>query len=97
MSAFTDMFIELSNSAAFRRAGIAPITNQMAVFLFGGLRELSALAVEDGADGREIVETAVTAAIAILGRAAAARPTSSARTSPAGRRCRSRTRSPSPP
>ena len=67
MSAFTDMFIELSNSAAFRRAGIAPITNQMAVFLFGGLRELSALAVEDGADGREIVETAVTAAIAILG------------------------------
>ena len=39
----------------------------MAVFLFGGLRELSALAVEDGADGRGIVETAVTAAIAILG------------------------------
>ncbi len=67
MSAFTDMFIELSNGSAFRREGIAPITNQMAVLLFGGLRELSALAVEDGGDVRAIIETAVAGSIAILG------------------------------
>lgn len=67
MSAFTDWFIELSRSEAFRRAGLAPITDQMAVLLFGGLRELSALAVEDGADVRVIVETAVAASIAIIG------------------------------
>jgi AcrR family transcriptional regulator len=67
MSAVTEMFIDISKNPGFRRARIAPITHQMAVLLFGGLRELSALAVEDGADLREIVETAVAGAIAILG------------------------------
>ena len=67
MAAVTDMFIALSNNPGFRRAHIAPITHPMAVLLFGGLRELSALAVEDGADVRDIVETAVAGSIAILG------------------------------
>jgi AcrR family transcriptional regulator len=67
MAAITDMFIELSSSPGFRRAQIAPITRQMAVLLFGGLRELSALAVEDGTDVRDIVDTAVAGSIAILG------------------------------
>ena len=67
MAAVTDMFIDLSNNPGFRRAHIAPITHQMAVLLFGGLRELSALAVEDGANVRDIVETAVAGSIAILG------------------------------
>jgi AcrR family transcriptional regulator len=67
MTAITDMFIDLSSNAGFRRAHIAPITRPMAVLLFGGFRELSALAVEDGADVRDIVETAVAGSIAILG------------------------------
>jgi len=67
MTAVTDMFVEMSKNPGFRRAGIAPITRQMAVLLFGGFRELTALTVEDGADVRDIVETAVAASIAILG------------------------------
>ena len=43
------------------------MSRQMAVLLFGGLRELSALAVEDGTDVRGIVDTAVAASVAILG------------------------------
>ena len=67
MAAITHMFIDMSKNPGFRRAHIAPITPQMAVLLFGGLRELSALTVEDGADVRDIVETAVAGSIAILG------------------------------
>ncbi|OBB03662.1 TetR family transcriptional regulator [Mycobacteriaceae bacterium 1482268.1] len=71
MQGFLDMFVDISNNPGFRRAGIAPISPQMAILLFGGLRELSALIVEDGADASEIVETAVAGSIALLG---AARP-----------------------
>ncbi|EUA43344.1 tetR family transcriptional regulator domain protein [Mycobacterium xenopi 3993] len=39
----------------------------MAVILLGGLRELTALAVEDGHDIRQIVEPAVDASVALLG------------------------------
>jgi hypothetical protein len=38
----------------------------LAVILLGGLRELTALAVEDGTDVREIVGPAVEASIALL-------------------------------
>ncbi len=72
MAAITDMFIDMSNNPGFRRAGIEPIKRQMAVLLFGGFRELTALTVEDGADVRDIVETAVAASIAILGAGRAA-------------------------
>ena len=67
MAGITAMFVDLSTNPGFRRAGIAPISPQMAVLLFGGLRELSALAVEDGTDVRDIVDTAVAGSIAILG------------------------------
>jgi AcrR family transcriptional regulator len=67
MAGIIEMFIDVSTNPGFRRAGIAPITQQMAVLLFGGLRELSALTVEDGADVRDIVDTAVAGSIAILG------------------------------
>jgi AcrR family transcriptional regulator len=67
MTAVVDMFVDISRNPGFRRAHIAPITEQMAIVLFGGLRELSALTVEDGADVRDIVATAVAASIAILG------------------------------
>ncbi len=67
MTAVVDMFVDMSHNPGFRRAGIAPLTEQMAVLLFGGLRELSALTVEDGADVHDIVETSVAGSIAILG------------------------------
>ncbi len=43
------------------------LTQAKAVILVGGLRELTALAVEDGHSVREIVEPAVQASVAMLG------------------------------
>jgi AcrR family transcriptional regulator len=63
----TNLLIDLSGSPGFRRANLPPLTAPLAVILLGGLRELTALAVEDGKDVREIVEPAVDASIALLG------------------------------
>jgi AcrR family transcriptional regulator len=63
----TDMLVDLSDSPGFRRAQLLPVTRPLAVILLGGLRELTALVVEDGRDARAIVEPAVTASLAILG------------------------------
>jgi AcrR family transcriptional regulator len=78
MAALTAMLVDLSDSPGFRRAQIPPITRPMAVLLLGGLRELTALTVEDGTDPRGIVESAVAASIAILGQGRDAHPESSA-------------------
>jgi AcrR family transcriptional regulator len=67
MSAFTEMLVDLSDSPGFRRANISPITPPLALIIVGGLRELTALYVEDGQDVHGITETAVTASTAILG------------------------------
>lgn len=63
----TDLLIELSDSAGFRRAGLPQLTRPMAIILLGGLRELTALIVEDGRDIREIYAPALAASKAILG------------------------------
>ena len=63
----TDMLVDLSDSPGFRRAQLPPVSRPLAVILLGGLRELTALVVEDGGDVRAIVEPAVTASIALLG------------------------------
>lgn len=63
----TTLLIDLSGGPGFRRAGLPALTPPLAVILLGGLRELTALAVEDGTDIREIVEPAVDASIAVLG------------------------------
>jgi AcrR family transcriptional regulator len=63
----TNLLIDLSGSPGFRRANLPPLTAPLAVILVGGLRELIALAVEDGRPAREIVEPAVDASIALLG------------------------------
>ncbi|WP_105342234.1 TetR/AcrR family transcriptional regulator [Mycobacterium sp. ITM-2016-00318] len=67
MSAFTDMLVDLSDSPGFRRASIPPIARPLALIIVGGLRELTALHVEDGLDVQGITEPAVTASTAILG------------------------------
>jgi AcrR family transcriptional regulator len=63
----SDLLIDLSASAGFQRAQLPPLTAPLAVILLGGLRELTALAVEDRQPVREIVEPAVDACIALLG------------------------------
>jgi AcrR family transcriptional regulator len=72
MTAFTDMLVDLSDSAGFRRADLPPITRPLALIIVGGLRELTALHVEDGLDVHGITDAAVTASTAILGLAASA-------------------------
>lgn len=61
------LLIELSGSPGFRRADLPALTPALAVILLGGLRELTALAVEDGADIGVITEPAIDASIALLG------------------------------
>jgi AcrR family transcriptional regulator len=67
MERLTTMLVDLSASPGFRRAHLPPLTRPLAVILFGGLRELTALTVEDGQDPAVIVEPAVTASTALLG------------------------------
>jgi len=67
MEALTDMLVDLTDSPGFRRAKLAPISRPLALILLGGLRELTALFVEDNRDVHGIVEHAIAAATAILG------------------------------
>jgi AcrR family transcriptional regulator len=67
LALLTSLLIDLSGSPGFRRVGLPPLTRPLAVILVGGLRELTALAVEDGKDVRDIVEPAVQASAALLG------------------------------
>jgi AcrR family transcriptional regulator len=67
MDQLTDMLVDLTDSPGFRRAQLSPISRPLALILLGGLRELTALFVEDGRDVRGLVEPAITAANAILG------------------------------
>ena len=69
----TEMLVDMSGSPGFRRADIPPFSRSLAVILVGGLRELTALTVEDNKDVCGIVDTAVAASIALL-HAGAARP-----------------------
>ena len=67
MDHLTDMLVGLTDNAGFRRARISPISRPMALILRGGLRELTALFVEDGGEVSGVVEPAVAAATAMLG------------------------------
>ncbi|TXH22846.1 MAG: TetR/AcrR family transcriptional regulator [Mycobacterium sp.] len=67
MEHLTDMVVDLTSGSGFQRAGIAPASRPVALILLGGLRELTALLVEDGRDVAELTEPALTAALAMLG------------------------------
>lgn len=67
MHELTEMLMSLSRSPGFARAQLPPLTRPLAVFLLGGLRELTALFVEDGEDVRGLIEPAVSASMALLG------------------------------
>ncbi len=67
MEHLTDMVVDLTSGSGFQRAGIAPTGRPVALILLGGLRELTALLVEDGRDVAELTEPALTAALSMLG------------------------------
>ncbi|WP_019972451.1 TetR/AcrR family transcriptional regulator [Mycobacterium sp. 141] len=67
MRELTDLLIDLSENAGFRHAELPRLTRPMAIILLGGLRELTAMIVEDGREIREIYDPAIAASRAILG------------------------------
>ncbi|MCT7661510.1 TetR/AcrR family transcriptional regulator [Mycobacterium deserti] len=67
MDRLTDMLVDLTDSPGFQRADLSPISRPMALILLGGLRELTALFVEDGHDVRGILDPAIAASTALFG------------------------------
>ncbi|KWX65517.1 TetR/AcrR family transcriptional regulator [Mycobacterium sp. NAZ190054] len=66
MRDLTGLLVSLTGNQGFRQAGIDPITAPMALILLGGLRELTALFVEDERDVRGLADPAVAAATALV-------------------------------
>ena len=66
LSRLTAAIVALTTNSRFADAGIAPLSPAAAVILVGGLRELTAQTVEDGAPVRDLIEPAVEAAGALL-------------------------------
>ena len=67
MAAFVVLIQRLTDTPRLRAAGVRPPSEQTAVILLGGLRELIAATVEDGRDVRAIVDAAVEARRLLLG------------------------------
>jgi AcrR family transcriptional regulator len=68
IEAFVAMIQTLCDSAEWRavRAG-QPVSRELAIMLLGGLRELTAVTVEDGGRLRDVTDLAVHACTALLG------------------------------
>jgi len=66
MGDLTELLVALTGNPGFRRAGLTPVAPQLALILLGGLRELTALFVEDDRDMRGIAGPAVAAATALV-------------------------------
>ncbi|HEX2284674.1 MAG TPA: helix-turn-helix domain-containing protein [Mycobacterium sp.] len=66
MENFIKMVQALGATDEFRAAGIAPVSRQRIIMLLGGLRELTAITVEEGGRMSDITEEAVDASIALL-------------------------------
>jgi AcrR family transcriptional regulator len=67
MAAFVVLIQRLTDTPRLRASGVRPPSEQTAVILLGGLRELIAATVEDGGDVRTIVGPAVEATRLLLG------------------------------
>ena len=67
MRRFVELIQQLTDTPQLRAAGVRPPTEQTAIILLGGLRELIATAVEDGHDIATIVDPAVEATRLLLG------------------------------
>jgi AcrR family transcriptional regulator len=67
MENFIAMVHALSDTVEFRAAGVGPVSRQRAIMLLGGLRELTAITVENGGRISDITEEAVDATLALFG------------------------------
>jgi AcrR family transcriptional regulator len=67
MEGFIVMVQTLADSDEMRAAGVGPVSRERAVMLLGGLRELTAITVENGGQMHDAIEEAVDACIALLG------------------------------
>lgn len=66
MENFIEMVGALGNTDEFRSAGIGPVSRQRIIMLLGGLRELTAITVEEGGRMSDVTDEAVEASIALL-------------------------------
>jgi AcrR family transcriptional regulator len=66
MENFIEMVQALGGTEEFRSAGVGPVSRQRIIMLLGGLRELTAITVEEGGRTSDITEEAVEASIALL-------------------------------
>ena len=63
---FIEMVQTLAGTEQFRSAGVGPVSRPRIIMLLGGLRELTAITVEEGGRLSDITEEAVDASIALL-------------------------------
>ncbi|MGE2731620.1 TetR/AcrR family transcriptional regulator [Mycolicibacterium vaccae] len=66
LEAFIGMVDAISATDEFRAAGVSPISRQRIIMLLGGLRELTAITVEEGGQLGDVTDEAVEASIALL-------------------------------
>jgi AcrR family transcriptional regulator len=66
MDNFIQMVQAFSDTDGFRAAGIGPVPRQRIIMLLGGLRELTAITVEEGGRVSDVTDEAVNASIALL-------------------------------
>ena len=66
MASLTGMLFRLGAAQGFREAGIEHISRLTAIMLLGGLRELTAAAIEDGESLDEVAAAATEASIALV-------------------------------
>ncbi len=71
LNSLADLVQRLTGNEPFRRAGVAPVSRELALVILGGLRELTATVLEEGGDVRDVAEAGIAAAVALLGAAAA--------------------------
>ena len=62
----TEMLLRLTDTEVFRAAGAGPLTRPLALLLLGGIRELTAMTLEDGGEIHQITEVVTAAATALL-------------------------------
>ncbi len=63
---FIEMVGTLGATDEFRAAGIGPVSRRRIIMLLGGLRELTAITVEEGGRMSDVTDEAVEASIALL-------------------------------
>ncbi|MBX7432358.1 TetR/AcrR family transcriptional regulator [Mycobacterium sp. Y57] len=66
MEHFIEMVGAIGGTDEFRAAGVGPVSRRRMIMLLGGLRELTAITVEEGGRMSDVTDEAVDASIALL-------------------------------